>query len=95
MRMMLRVVVDTESGNRAIAEGNLDKTIRETVERLRPEAVYFVGEEGCRGLWAVIDMTDSAQMPEIAEPLFQMGARVTLTPCMSLEDLQRGMSALR
>ena len=95
MRMMLKAVVDNESGNRAMAEGNMDKTIREVVERLHPEAVYFVGDDGCRSLWAVIDMTDSAQMPEIAEPLFQMGARVTLTPCMSLEDLQKGMSALR
>ena len=94
MRMMLKAVVDTESGNRAVADGTVQKTIQETVERLRPEAVYFVGDEGCRSLWAVIDMTDSSQMPEIAEPLFQMGARVTMTPCMNLEDMQKGMAAL-
>ena len=95
MRMMLKAVVDTESGNRAMADGTVQKTIQDTVERLRPEALYFVGEEGQRSLWAVIDMADSAQLPEVCEPLFQMGARVTLTPCMSLEDLQKGMAALR
>lgn len=95
MRMMLRAVVDTESGNRAMADGTAQKTIQETVERLQPEALYFVGEDGQRSLWAVIDMADSARLPEIAEPLYQLGARVTLTPCMSLEDLQRGLAALR
>ncbi|MGY1743895.1 hypothetical protein [Blastococcus sp. SYSU D00695] len=94
MRMMLKAVVDTESGNRALAEGSMEKTIRETVERLHPEAVYFVGDEGCRSLWAVIDMTDAAQLPVVSEPLFQMGARVTISPCMNLEDLERGLSAL-
>ncbi|WP_409330566.1 DUF3303 family protein [Trujillonella humicola] len=95
MRMMLKAVVDTESGNRAMADGTVEKTIQETVERLRPEAIYFVGDEGRRSLWAVIDLDDSARLPEISEPLFQLGARVTVTPCMNLEDLQRAMSALR
>ena len=94
MRMMVKAVVDTESGNRAMSDGSVEKAIQEMVERLRPEAIYFVGEDGCRGLWAVIDMADSSQLPAIAEPMYRMGARVTFAPCMSLEDLQKGLSTL-
>ncbi len=40
-------------------------------------------------------MTDPSQIPSIAEPLFLgANANVTLTPCMNLEDLQKGLAQL-
>lgn len=42
MRMMMKVTVPVEAGNRAIADGTLPKTIEAAMESLKPEAAYFV-----------------------------------------------------
>jgi hypothetical protein len=95
MRMMLQAVVDTEAGNDAIRNGSIGKIVEQMVQQLRPEAVYFPAGAGKRSCIVVFDMTDPSQIPAIAEPLF-LGAKatVTLTPCMNLEDLQRGLAEL-
>jgi len=96
MRMMLRAVVDTDAGNEALRNGTMVKAIEQMVQQLHPEAAYFVGsEDGQRSCVVVFDMADSAQLPVISEPLFQTGrARVTITPCMDMDDLQRGLAQL-
>ncbi len=94
MRMLLKAVMENQAGNEAVSSGSARQTIQECVERTQPEAVYFVGEDGQRALWAVFDMTDSSQMPAVAEPLYRTGARVTFSPCISLEDLQKAFSTL-
>jgi DUF917 family protein len=96
MRMMLKAVVDTEAGNEALRNGEMVKAIEQMMQRLNPEAAYFVGsEDGQRSCLLVFDMADSSQIPVISEPLFRMGrARVTLMPCMNLEDLQAGLSQI-
>ena len=96
MRMMLKAVVDTEAGNEALRDGSMVKAIEQMMQQLKPEAAYFVGsEDGRRSCLVVFDMTDSSQIPAISEPLFNTGrARVTLTPCMNLDDLQKGLSRL-
>jgi hypothetical protein len=93
MRMMLKAVIDTEAGNEAARTGELPKITRGLVEQLHAEAAYFVPEDGQRSCLVVFDMTDSAQIPVIVEPLF-LGAkaRVTLSPCMNLEDVERGLA---
>ncbi len=94
--MMLKAVVDTEAGNEAVRNGSIAGVIEQMVQRLNPEAVYFTGsEDGQRSCIVVFDMADPSQMPAISEPLFQVGkARVTLAPCMNLDDLQKGLSEL-
>ena len=95
MRMMLKAVVDTAAGNAMIADGSIGQVIGELVDRLQPEAAYFAGEDGQRACFLVFDMTDAADLPSICEPLFQGGnARITVTPCMDLEDMQKGLSRL-
>ena len=96
MRMMLKAVVDTEAGNEALRNGSMVKAIEQMTQQLNPEAAYFLAsEDGQRSCLVVFDMTDPSQIPAISEPLFQTGkARVTLTPCMNLDDLQRGLSQL-
>jgi hypothetical protein len=93
MRMMLKAVMDTEMGNEAIRNGSLAKVIEQVVQQLQPEAAYFAPEDGQRACFMVFDMTDSSQLPVISEPLFQSGtARITIAPCMNLDDLQKGLS---
>lgn len=96
MRMLLKAVVDTEAGNEALRNGSMLKAIEQMMQQLSPEAAYFVGsEDGQRSCIVVFDMTDPSQIPAISEPLFQTAnARVTLTPCMDLADVQQGLSQL-
>ncbi len=52
-------------------------------------------ENGHRSFFAVFDMTDSSQLPVISEPMFQgVKARISFSPCMNLEDLQKGLAQL-
>jgi len=95
MRMMLKAVIDTEAGNENIRNGSMAKVIEQMVQQLNPEAVYFQPEDGQRSCIVVFDMADPSQIPAISEPLF-LGAkaRVTIVPCMNLDDLQKGLSGL-
>ena len=48
MRMMLKIKMPTESGNRAIKDGSLGKLLEDTVSKLKAEAAYFIAEDGVR-----------------------------------------------
>lgn len=95
MRMLLNAIIDTPAGTEAIRNGSLPQTIQTVIEQLKPEAVYFAPQDGRRSMLLVFDMADPSQMPPVSEPLFAAGARVTLAPCMNLEDLQKGLSQLQ
>jgi hypothetical protein len=95
MRMLLKAVIDTAAGSEAIRNGTLPKIIQGTVEQLKPQAVYFAPEDGQRAMFMVFDLADPSQLPPVSEPLFSAGARVTLVPCMDLDDLQKGLSQLQ
>ena len=96
MRMMLKAVMDTEAANEASRKGEMLDLTKQLLDQLNAEAAYFVTEAGQRSCLVVFDMTDSSQIPVIAEPLF-LGAKaqVTFTPCMNLEDLERGLSQVQ
>jgi hypothetical protein len=94
MRMMLKIVMPTEAGNRAIKDGTLAKLLEATMSKLNVEAAYFVAEDGMRTAMMFFDMSDSSDIPPIVEPLF-MGAdaEVELLPVMNAEDLRKGLKA--
>ncbi len=95
MRMMFRWTVPARKGNDAIADGSLIQAVENVLERLDPEAAYFFPERGERSGMVVFDMTDPAQIPQIAEPLFQqLEAEVEFLPVMNIEDLRRALSGL-
>jgi hypothetical protein len=92
MRMMLKIKMPTESGNRAIKDRSLGKLLEDTVSKLKAEAAYFVAEDGARCAMIFFDMKDSAEIPPIAEPLFiGLGAELDLVPVMNAEDLRKGL----
>jgi hypothetical protein len=94
MRMMLKIIIPTESGNRAIKDGTLAKVLEGTMSRLEAEAAYFVAEGGLRSAMIFFDMRDSADMPRIVEPLFMgIDAEVELVPVMNADDLRKGLKA--
>src|SRR3954471_21282476 len=93
MRMLLKAVMDTDATNDVARSGGLMDITRELVKQLDAEAAYFVTDGGQRSCLVVFDMTDTSQIPVIAEPLF-LGAKaqVTFAPCMNFEDLERGLN---
>lgn len=94
MRTLLKVTVPVGKGNDAIKNGTLGPTIESLLKKLKPEAAYFGPmAAGQRTAWAVFDMTDPSQIPEIAEPLFlNFDAAVEFVPVMNVEDLQKGLA---
>jgi len=95
MRMLLKAQMPVESGNAAARDGNLIKGLKSIIEDLRPEATYFVAENGKRTAYLYLDMKDSSQIPEYAEPFFlAMNAEIELTPVMNYEDLEKAAPAI-
>jgi hypothetical protein len=92
---MIKVTVPVEAGNKALQEGTLPKVISDALERLRPEAAYFLPDRGIRSAIMVIDIKDPSEIPSIAEPFFtQLNAAVEFTPVMNAEDLKKGLERI-
>ena len=88
MRMMMKVTIPVEAGNRAVADGSLGNTIRQILDEIKPEAAYFAEDDGQRAGYIFFDMTDASQLPGIAEPWFlAFNASLTVRPAMDPQDL--------
>lgn len=94
MRFVVRVLIPTEAGNRAIADPNFVKNIEDFMKNTKSEAAYFTEINGDRTAVFIIDISSSDQIPAIAEPFFQMGAKVEFHPAMVLDDLKKGLANL-
>ncbi len=95
MRTMMRVSIPVEAGNRGIADGSLPATLKTAMERLKPEAAYFVTNAGQRTALLFFDLADTSDIPSVAEPFFaNLDASVEFSPVMNLDDLQAGLAKL-
>jgi hypothetical protein len=94
MRTMLRLTFPTDLANGAIKDGSFQQLMDSTLNKLKPEAVYFTANKGCRCAMIFFDMQDAAEIPSIAEPLFvALNAEIELLPVMNADDLKKGLSA--
>ena len=92
MRMMMKVSIPVESGNKGVKEGVLPKTVMGFVEQFKPEASYFTTDNGKRTAFFVFDLKDPTMIPSAAEPFFQnLHAAVDWAPVMNLEDMKMGV----
>ena len=92
MRVMMKVQMDTEKGNKAITDKTLPVILKSALDRVKPEAAYFGAEDGMRTGFVVFDLKEASDIPSIAEPFFQqLGAKVTFVPVMNFDDVQAGM----
>jgi hypothetical protein len=94
MRVMVRAIFPTEAGNRAVKDPNFIKNIQGFIENNKAEAAYFTPSHGERSCIFIIDMPSADMLATIAEPFFEMGARVEVQPVMNFEDLKKGLSAV-
>jgi len=91
MRMLLRVSIPAETGNAAAKAGTLGSTVQRILADLKPQAAYFFADDsGNRSGSIVFDMTDTSQIPGVAEPWFlAFNAKVSFRPVMNPEDLAK------
>jgi hypothetical protein len=92
MRMLLKVVLDTEAANEVFRSGAAGEVLDQIQEALQPEALYGFVEDGQRAFFAVFDLADPSEIPVVSEPLYQRAnVKITLTPCMTVEDVKKGV----
>ena len=85
--------LDVKASNKAIIDGTLPKIMKDTAERLQPEATYFLAQDGCRSCIMVFDLKDPSDIPAIAEVFFlNLNAKVEFSPVMNADDLQKGLA---
>lgn len=89
MRMMMTASMSTEKANELVREGKLGPMIQKILGDLKPEAAYFLADaHGRRTAMIFFEMTDSSQIPKVAEPWFLgFNAAVTFQPVMNPHDL--------
>jgi hypothetical protein len=93
--MMLKVNMPNDTANELARQGKLGSTIQAIVAELKPEAAYFTEDEGHRTGYLFFDMTDSSQLPSIAEPWFlALNAKLTCRPVMNPDDLARALPGI-
>ena len=96
VRMMLRVTIPVEQGNKAIKDGTLAKTFQSFMEEHKPEAAYFFAHRGKRSGLFFFDMKDTTDIPRIAEPMFiHLNAAIEATPAMNADDLKAGLGKVK
>jgi hypothetical protein len=90
MRMLMIAKNPPQKFNAGVKDGSAGKKLKQAIEQLRPEAVYFTEMEGKRTAVLVIDVKDASEIPKFAEPFFlTFDASVEFHPVMSPEDLGR------
>jgi hypothetical protein len=95
MRFMVKVIWDVEKGNELARKGNLGKVAQSILEEIKPEAAYFVAEEGNRSAILFVNMDDASQIPAVAEPWFlAVNATVEFQPVMKMEDLLKAGASI-
>ena len=95
MRFMVKVSMDVEKGNEQARKRNLGKIAQAILEEVKPEAAYFVAQEGKRTAILFVNMDDASQIPAIAEPWFlAMNATVEFMPVMKPDDLLKAGASI-
>lgn len=90
MRFLVKARMDVEKANELARAGKLGSTIQSIVEDLKPEAAYFVADEGQRTAILILNMDDPSDLPAVAEPLFlALNAEIEATPAMVADDLAK------
>ena len=95
MRVLLKAQWDMEAGNKSIRSGKTPATLESILEDIKPEAAYFIAEDGTRTSLLFLNIDNPSQLPAIAEPFFlAFHAKISVTPAMRIEDLKEAGPAI-
>ncbi len=95
MRFLVKASWDIEAGNKLARDGTLGATVQSILEDLKPEAAYFLAENGERTAYLFVDLQDASQIPAVAEPWFlACDASIEIVPVMTPEDLAKAGPAI-
>jgi hypothetical protein len=90
MRFVLQVSLPVEKFNQAVRDGTAGQKLARILDDTKPEAAYFCAQDGKRGGFLIVNMSDTSEMPRFAEPWFlHFDATVQFLPAMTPQDLQR------
>lgn len=95
MRMMMTIKIPVEHGNRAIQDGSMKAAFDTLMEKLQPEATYFMMLDGMRAAIFVYRLKDGEEyrLLGIHEPLFAaVGALIEVQPVLTWDDMQKAMT---
>jgi hypothetical protein len=77
MRVLARITIPVEAGNRALKDGSLPQLLQQTGERWKPEAMYFAPHAGKRAAYIVMDLPKESDLVNFSEPFFsQLDAEI-------------------
>ena len=95
MRFLFTASWEVEAGNARAKNDTLGSTVESIISRLKPEAAYFLADNGKRTAHLIVNMEDASQMPAVAEPWFlAFNASVEFKPVMIVEDLVKAGPAI-
>ena len=90
MRVLVKVTIPTEAGNKMIKRPDFPETMKGILAALKPEAAYYLSLGGQRCCLFITNLESSAQIPGVAEPFWlAMGADVEILPVMNQEDFNQ------
>ena len=95
MRILLKISIPVAKGNATIKDGSLGTMVHSILEEQKPEAAYFIEDNGGRTGIVVVNIDEPSQIPAIAEPWFlAFDAKVEFHPAMIAEDLEKAGPAI-
>ncbi len=90
MRFVMHISLPVEKFNQAVLDGTAGQKLGRILDDAKPEAAYFCAKDGKRGCFLIVNMSDTSEMPRLAEPWFlYFDATVEFLPTMTPQDLQR------
>ena len=90
MRFVVKANLPVEAFNAAVRDGSAGAKLEKILADIKPEAVYFIEDEGERTAIMIVDMQSTSDLPKIAEPWFlTFEARIHVRPAMTPEDLAK------
>ena len=94
MRFLVKVSFPVDAGNESAKKDGF-KAIQSILEQQKPEAAYFLTDDGKRTAILIVNLNDASQIPALAEPWFlALNARIEIQPVMLPSDLQRAGPAI-
>ncbi|MEY4385285.1 MAG: hypothetical protein RLY20_568 [Verrucomicrobiota bacterium] len=90
MKTLLIVTMPHAPFNAAVKDGSVGAKMKKILDAQKPEAAFFTELDGKRTGILVVNLTDAAQIPALAEPWFlTFEADVQVRPAMTPADLER------